>query len=403
MTLNLRALSMFVAVAALIVLTGVLQGWNSALVILNMGLVSAIMALGVNLQWGFAGLFNVGIMGFVALGGLATVLVSMPPVPDAWRAGGGGILIALLLGAATIILSIYAYARLPKGWMRGAGMAAILIGGFFLYRSVFDPAVGAVEAVNPALEGYLGGLGLPVVVAWPVGGLMAAGADWIIGETALGLRSDYRAIATLGIAEIIVAILKNEDWLARGVKLVYGIPSPAPAPRRRSGAVGLSTEGTTRRPSPGTSPGLPKKAATWPMSASRSPPFEWSPRASTGGALPSTRPLSAPPGAKPDGAHRHAVRAPALCARTRSGAGRSGSWSGVAATTTYSVSALTGVSCIKVSFTGPRAAAGAGRSSAAGSGGSACADLQGPRAAARRSPGARRRGRACTHRRCAVR
>ena len=38
----------------------------------------------------------------------------------------------------------------------------------------------------------------------------------------------WRAIATLGIAEIIIAIMKNEDWLARGVKNVYGIPRPSP-------------------------------------------------------------------------------------------------------------------------------------------------------------------------------
>ncbi|MGB1266394.1 MAG: branched-chain amino acid ABC transporter permease, partial [Nereida ignava] len=74
----------------------------------------------------------------------------------------------------------------------------------------------------------LGGLGLPVLLAWPVGALMAAGAAWIIGKTALGLRSDYLAIATLGIAEIIIAILKNEDWLSRGVKNVVGIPRPVP-------------------------------------------------------------------------------------------------------------------------------------------------------------------------------
>jgi len=67
-------------------------------------------------------------------------------------------------------------------------------------------------------------------VAGPWGALFAAGAGWGIGKTALGLRSDYLAIATLGIAEIIIAVLKNEDWLSRGVKLVYGIPSPAPDP-----------------------------------------------------------------------------------------------------------------------------------------------------------------------------
>lgn len=230
MTDTLRNIFYFACIAVLIIGTGVIQSWDSAMFVLNFGLVSAIMALGVNLQWGLAGLFNVGIMGFVALGGLATVLVSMPPVPDAWRVGGPGVLLALFLGAVTIISAVVLYAKLPKGWLRGLVMTAVLVAGFFVFRRVFDPAVGAVEAVNPALEGYLGGLGLPIVLAWPMGGLLAAGAAWIIGKTALGLRSDYLAIATLGIAEIIVAILKNEDWLARGVKLVYGLPSPAPDP-----------------------------------------------------------------------------------------------------------------------------------------------------------------------------
>jgi branched-chain amino acid transport system permease protein len=80
--------------------------------------------------------------------------------------------------------------------------------------------------VDPAVSGYLGGLGLPVILlAWPVGGVLAAGAAWLIGKTALGLRSDYLAIATLGISEIIIAVLKNEDWLsARGQE--RGRPAP---------------------------------------------------------------------------------------------------------------------------------------------------------------------------------
>ena len=60
--------------------------------------------------------------------------------------------------------------------------------------------------------------------------LLAAGAAWIIGKTALGLRSDYLAIATLGIAEIIIAVMKNEDWLSRGVKNVVGLKRPTGVP-----------------------------------------------------------------------------------------------------------------------------------------------------------------------------
>ncbi|OWU77012.1 branched-chain amino acid ABC transporter permease [Phaeobacter sp. 22II1-1F12B] len=219
---------LFLVVAVLIAIAGFMQSWNTALLILNMGLVSAIMAIGVNLQWGFAGLFNVGVMGFVALGGLAAVLVSMPPDPDAWRAGGVRVLIGLALGAATIIGAVLVYTRVKKGPLRAVGIVAILVGGFFIFRGVLDPGVDAVESVNPALSGYLGGLGLPVILSWPIGGLLAGGVAWLIGKTALGLRSDYLAIATLGIAEIIIAVLKNEDWLSRGVKNVVGIPRPVP-------------------------------------------------------------------------------------------------------------------------------------------------------------------------------
>ena len=87
---HLKNTALFLLVAGLLVATGLMQSWNSALLILNMGLVSAIMALGVNLQWGLAGLFNIGVMGFVALGGLAVALVSTELRPAAWAAGGPG-------------------------------------------------------------------------------------------------------------------------------------------------------------------------------------------------------------------------------------------------------------------------------------------------------------------------
>jgi len=225
-----RNLVLFGAIAALYIATGVFSSWNQSLYILNIGLLSAIMALGVNMQWGYAGLFNTGIMGFTALGGLAVVLVSAKPVAEGWSAGGPGILMGLFLGAASIAVAIFAYNRLPKGRNRNLAVVAILIAGFVLYRTVFDPAVTAVESFNPATAGNIGGLGLNSLFAWPVGGLLAAAAAWAIGKTALGLRSDYLAIATLGIAEIIVAVIRNEDWLARGVKNIIELPRPYPVP-----------------------------------------------------------------------------------------------------------------------------------------------------------------------------
>lgn len=221
---------LFLGVAVLYLATGLLISWNQALFILNFALVSAIMALGVNIQWGYAGLFNTGIMGFAALGGLSVALVATPPVREAWAAGGAGILAGLGIGLATLAAGITLWKRMVPGRNRALALTLVLLAGFVIFRMVFDPAVTAVEAVNPSVSGNLGGFGLPVLLAWPLGGLLAALAAWGIGKTALGLRSDYLAIATLGIAEIIVAVMKNEDWLARGVKMVNVQQRPWPVP-----------------------------------------------------------------------------------------------------------------------------------------------------------------------------
>lgn len=228
MTIDARALTYFAIMAGLLLFVGFFQSWNVSLSILNLCLISAIMALGVNIQWGYAGLFNAGIMGFAALGGLAAVVVSMPAVPEAISAGGGLIALSFGIAALTIALAVVAFKKLPNTKMRSALIVAIIVIGYFATRYFFVPGTAAVEAVEPARTGYLGGFGLPVVFSWLVGGAFAGIAAWLIGKITLGLRSDYLAIATLGISEIIVAIIKNEDWMSRGVKNVIGIPRPVP-------------------------------------------------------------------------------------------------------------------------------------------------------------------------------
>src|SRR5210317_453110 len=220
---------LFGLMAGLLILVAVIQSPSVALTILNLCLISAIMSLGVNIQWGYAGLFNVGVMGFAALGGLAGVLVSMPPVSEAWQAGGFGILLGLLITVGTVVACLMAWSSIKhltryRYWI----IASIIVVGYTLLRLFFDPGVDAIEAIDPSVSGYLGGLGLPIVLAWPVGGLFAAGTAYVIGKVALGLRSDYLAIATLGISEIILYFVKNEEWLTRGVKNVNGLPRPVP-------------------------------------------------------------------------------------------------------------------------------------------------------------------------------
>ena len=255
---NRRYWITFALLALLILLTGLVQSWSIALSLLTVGLISGIVALGLNMQWGYAGQFNAGVMGFSAIGALACVLISMPWVtgvmvhslevllanPDgnaaaieklqqdlprrmvaereiwsAWLIGGLGVIVAW--GINYLLRN-----RLPGG-PRALVVLVILGISFALFKGRFDPAVQVIESTGFGDDSkYLGGLNLPILFAWCVGGILAALAAWVIARIALGLRSDYLAIATLGISEIVIAILKNEGWLTRGVLNVTGLPSP---------------------------------------------------------------------------------------------------------------------------------------------------------------------------------
>ena len=186
------------------------------------------MTIGANIQWGYAGLINFGIMGYTALGGLAVVLVSVDPIQKAWKAGGLNILICFWIIVVIVVLVRYLLKHFKKSKYRTYGISFVIIGGILLLRSTAIPGIEAIESVDPAKSGFLGGLGLPVLFSWIVGALLAGGLAFIVGKIALGLRADYLAIATLLIAEIVVSIIKHEEWLARGVKNVIGLKRPAP-------------------------------------------------------------------------------------------------------------------------------------------------------------------------------
>ena len=219
-----KAIASFTIMGLILLFVGMNQSWALALGIFNMSLISAIMALGVNIQWGYAGLFNVGIMGFAALGGVSVVLIAQQPVTEAIDAGGMKMFLSLVIGAVTIITGVLLNRRGVNKWLT----AAVVIIGYLITRYYFSGAAELIEKVDPAITGYLGGFGLPVAFSWVVGGLAAAGAAWWIGKITLGLRTDYLAIATLGISEIILYVIKNEDWFVRGLKNVYGLPRPVP-------------------------------------------------------------------------------------------------------------------------------------------------------------------------------
>ena len=225
---NLDIISAYSIMLGLIILVGFLQSWSMALSILCLCLISAVMTMGANIQWGYAGLINFGIMGYTALGGLAAVLVSVPPVREAWQVGGFNMILCAFLIAFMVFSIRFIMKNYNQSKKRTYGIAAIIIVGLILLRLISAPAIESIESVSPATTGFLGGMGLPILFSWIVGAFFAGALAYIIGKIALGLRADYLAIATLLISEIVIAVIKHEDWLARGVKNVIGLKRPVP-------------------------------------------------------------------------------------------------------------------------------------------------------------------------------
>lgn len=112
---------------------------------LTMALTYSVMCLGLNLQWGQTGLFNVGIAAFAAIGAYVSALLTTPPVPD--RFGGFDMPIVF-------------------GWLGGAaaaGLAAWLVGALtirlrsdYLAIATFGVAV-CVQLCVLNLQGITGG------------------------------------------------------------------------------------------------------------------------------------------------------------------------------------------------------------------------------------------------------
>ena len=128
---------------------------NYLIFLITMAGIYGVMALGLNLQWGLTGLFNIGVAGFFAIG--AYVSAIMTTAETGKHLGGYGMPFALGLVAAMIASGIIA---------------------------------------------------------------------WGIGRICIRLRSDYLAIATIGIAEILRLILKNEGWATNGARGISNIPRP---------------------------------------------------------------------------------------------------------------------------------------------------------------------------------
>jgi branched-chain amino acid transport system permease protein len=227
-----RGLLLFVLMFFIVVAVGITQGTASMLLILTQATGFALVALGLNIQWGYGGLFNFAIMGFLMVGGASTVFLSYPVNMAFWDSEGpmmlGRALIAFLVGLALVLLARRVDRIGITGKWRGAIIALAWFVAYVIYRSQIDPAAAYIEST----AGFVGGLGLHPILGWLFGGLVSAVIAFYIGKISLGLRTDYLAIATIGISEILRALIKNMDWLTRGTMTVSPMPWPTPLPQQ---------------------------------------------------------------------------------------------------------------------------------------------------------------------------
>ncbi len=90
-------------------------------------------------------------------------------------------------------------------------------------------AIGAYTAAiltTNTSASHLGGFGMPFLVGI-AGAMITSGIlAFFVGIITLNLRTDYLAIATIGIAEIVRLVVKNEAWLTNGVRGIPSIPKP---------------------------------------------------------------------------------------------------------------------------------------------------------------------------------
>lgn len=88
---------------------------------LTTALIFSLVTLGLNLQWGLTGLFNVGLAGFVAIGAYTSALLTTPD--DAARLGGFGLPIlvgwlgAMLVGGVAAAITGMATLRLRSDYL----------------------------------------------------------------------------------------------------------------------------------------------------------------------------------------------------------------------------------------------------------------------------------------------
>jgi branched-chain amino acid transport system permease protein len=122
----------------------------------------------------------------------------------------------LIMGGIYAVLCLALNIQWGMGGLFNAGIA-----GFF--------AVGAYASAivtTAASEKHLGGFALPIPLGLLAAAVVAGITGWAVAKICVRLKSDYLAMASIGIAEILRLVIVNESWITNGSLGISGIPRP---------------------------------------------------------------------------------------------------------------------------------------------------------------------------------
>jgi branched-chain amino acid transport system permease protein len=168
----------------------------------------AIIVLGLNLQWGYTGLFNVGVAGFVAVGAYTSAILTTPETAD--RIGGfgwpvaAGWLAAMLTSGLTGLL---------------VGLLALRLRHDYLAITTFGIAV-TIQLVATNAQALTGGTFGVQFIPKPLQGWLGTGLAWNLAYLALVatlLGAVYAALQSLVHSpwgRVLRAIREDEDAAA---------------------------------------------------------------------------------------------------------------------------------------------------------------------------------------------
>jgi branched-chain amino acid transport system permease protein len=196
----------------------------------------AMVALGLNLIYGFNGQFSLGQWGFYGIGAYCAADITWRWVNAADARGlivaGSGVILAGL-----VIWGVGRFLRRYKGvpvlsqftlYLLGVVIAGALAVGI---GSVLNPLISPLIGTNAAPGFLRSPLMLQVVffLAVIIGGAFAAESSFLFGLPVLTLGSDYFGIATLGFSIVVNTLMVNSDTILpfpemKGGRGMIGIP-----------------------------------------------------------------------------------------------------------------------------------------------------------------------------------